>query len=534
MLFCLSVVLRFVSEEELANTYDPDTGWQAVNQYRDAIQLRENNPELARAEIARRVNRPASAVRGWLVEDKKPKVVQAVNEAHRRGWIGMESTSEQFRAINQLAAWIFSGGGIAETVFTPHFSVDDPLTISTVCQLSRWADLPYRIDGDRPDRGTVVIPSRAASVFGRVLYVLGVPVGVKAQKENLGLPAYLRSLSEEHQRDFLRVYVLNRGRDLGKDNVAGTYLHSLRSEAFCEKIKDLIESVTAGTATVGSKAEVWISAESVRDLAGGEPIRPALATKIAFGSLTPPTERAFASTYRRDKTPGGYRYLQLYEQVKERNETGYELAKQIDDLQRSSIQSWSQGSQPYVKRGIEAARELGWVSPPVESNTALALTSLVAWAFARGSIRADTYYPVFAIRSRDQRVYFEEIADELDLSYDIIREGNPNLPAEVRPADNGVVLGRLLSILGAPLGKKSDVIHLPPAYLHYSASHTSRFIETWCKHHATGDTKLSITIPPRLGEQFANGLETLLTEQLYWPTTRTGERELETVQNGRD
>ena len=525
------MVLRFVSEEELANTYDPDAGWQAVTQYRDALQLRENNPELARAEIARRVNRPASAVRGWLVEDKTPKVVQGVNTARRRGWIDMESTSEQFRAINQLVAWIFSGGGIAERVFTPHFSVDDPLTIATVCQLLRWADLPYRIDGDHSDRGTTVIPSQAAAVFGRALSVLGAPVGIKAQKENLGLPTYLRSLPEEHQRDFLRVYVLNRGRDLRKENVAGTYLHSLRSETFCEEITDLIESVTGGTATVGSATEVWISAESVRDLAGGEPIRPALATTIAFGSLTPPTERAFASTYRMHKTPGGYRYLQLYEQLKERDETRYELAKQITDLQRSSIHSWSQGSQPYVKRGIQAADELGWISPPAESNTALALTSLVAWAFARGSIRPDTYYPVFAIRSRDQRMYFEDIADELGFSYDIIRDGNPDLPAEIRPADHGVALGRVLSILGAPLGKKSDVIHVPPAYLRYSVSHTSRFVETWCKHHATGEKKLLITIPPRLGERFADGLESLVTEQLGWSTARTGECELETITN---
>ena len=128
-------------------------------------------------------------------------------------------------------------------------------------------------------------------------------------------------------------------------------------------------------------------------------------------------------------------------------------------------------------------------------------------------------------------MYFEDIADELGFSYDIIRDGNPDLPAEIRPADHGVALERVLSILGAPLGKKSDVIHVPPAYLRYSGSHTSRFVETWCKHHATGEKKLLITIPPRLGERFADGLESLVTEQLGWSTTRTGECELETITN---
>jgi len=525
------VVLRFISEKELARTYGPDAGWQAVEQYRDALRLREDNPELARAEIARRVNRSASAVRGWLVEGKKPKAVKAIDEAHQRGWIDIESTAEQFRAVNRLVAWVFSGGGVAERAFTPHFSVDDSLTLSTVHQLLRWAGLSYRIDSDRPKRGTVVIPSQAASVFGRVLYALGVPVGVKAQKENIGLPKYLATIAEEHQRDFLRVYVLNRGRDLRKDNVAGTYLHSLRSETLCEELKNLIESVTAGTATVGSKKEVWISAESVRDLAGGEPVRSALATKVAFGSLTPPTERAFASTYRKHKAPGGYRYLQLYKQVEESEQTGDKLMNEIDDLQLSSVQSWSRGSRPYVKNGVETVRELGWITPPAEGETALALTTLVAWAFARGSIRADTYYPVFTINSPDHRTYFEDTADTLNLSYEIVREDDPNRPGEARPTDNTSVLGRLLSVLGAPLGKKSEAIYLPPAYLYYSSSHARRFVETWCKHYADGDEKLTITIPPRLGNRFADGLEALLTEQLCWATTRTGTREFETIRD---
>jgi len=205
--------------------------------------------------------------------------------------------------------------------------------------------------------------------------------------------------------------------------------------------------------------------------------------------------------------------------------------KQIDDLQLSSIQSWSQGSRPYVKNGVETVRELGWITPPAEGKTALALTSLVAWAFARGSIRADTYYPVFTVSSRDHRTFFEEIADELNFSYDIIREDDPSLPGEARPADNSAVLGRLLSVLGAPLGKKSGYIHIPPVYLYYSSAHARRFIETWCKHYADGDEKLTITVPPRLGARFADGLKGLLTEQLGWPTTQTGKREFETTRD---
>jgi hypothetical protein len=529
----MSVVRRFISERELAETYGPDEGWQTVEQYREAHRRRKENPDLARAEIARRVNRPASAVRGWLVEDKTPRVLSALNVADQRGWLDIESTSEQFRALNQLVAWIYSGGGVAERTFTPHFSVDDSLTLSTVHKLLGLAGISYRIDSDRPSRGTVVVPSQAASVFGRVLCVLGAPVGVKANNEQIQLPDYLSALPQEFRRDFLRVYVLNRGRDIRRPNTAGTYLHSLKSETLCKELKSLIESVTTGTATVGSKTEVWISAASVRDLAGGEPVRPALATKVALGSLTPPTERAFASTYRENESPGGYRYLQLYEQVRDSDKTAHKLMKQIDDLTLSSAQSWDRGSRPYVARGTEKARELGWITPPAEGKTTLALTSLVSWSFARASIRSDTYYPAFTIASCEQRRHFEEIADTLDLSYKFIREGGSNQPpSEARPADNSAILGRVLSVLGAPLGKKSESNHLLPTYLYYSFLHARRFIETWCKHYASGDEKLTITVPPRLGERFADGLEILLAEQLCWQTTRIGEREFETIRGG--
>jgi hypothetical protein len=521
------VARRLISERELAETYD--NGWESVNQYREATDLRENNPDMSRAEVARRVSRPSSAVRGWLVENKKPQAVNALNEAQQRGWINIESTSEQFRAVNQLVAWIFSGGGIAERDFSPHFSVDDSVTLSVIDRLLRWANLPYRIDSDRPERGTVIVPSQAASVFGRVLSILDVPIGVKAHEENLGLPDYLASLPEKHQRDFLRVYALNRGRDLHKDNTKGTYLHSLRSETLCEEIKNLIESTTSGTATVGSEKEIWISAKSVRDLAGGEPVRTALATKVAFGSLIPPTERAFASTYREGEIPGGYRYLQLYEQVMEHDNSGFSLVKQIDDLKLSAVQSWNRGSKPYVQNSIEKANELGWITPQAESSIALGLTSLIAWTFARGSIRADTYYPAFSISSPSHRAHFKKIADDLNLAYEIVRENNSNLATEARPSDNSAILGRILYTLGAPLGKKGSNKHFPPAYLYHSSSHARRFIETWCKHYSDNNDERNINIPPRLGKGFADGLEVLMSEQLYWETTRVGDYKLRVI-----
>lgn len=513
------MTLRFVSEQELAETYDD--GWETINQYQKATHLRENNPEMARAEIARRVGRPPSAIRGWLVEDKTPRVLKGIREAQKRGWIDVESSSEQFRALNQLVAWIFSGGGVGERTFVPHFSIDDPLTLSTLDRLLQWMNLPYRIDSDRPNRGQVVIPKESAALFGRLLSVLGVPMGVKSTSDGLTLPGYLSTLSEEHQRDFLRIYILNRGRNL-TDSTAGTYLYALQSEDFCRELKGLIESVTTGTATLGKENEIWVSSESVRDLAGEEPVRTAVATRAAFGTLTPPTERAFASTYRKNKSPGGYRYMEVYEQVMESDKSRSNLASQIDGLREPTIQSWRRGSKPYVRNGIETIRELGWVSPQAESDTALGLTGLLAWAHARGTIRHDSYYPVFTIDCPENRPHFKKLAKKLDLKYELIRE-EQSRSTEIRISENGSALGRVLNTLGVPLNDADVEERSLPAYLYHRTSHARQFVTTWCEHYAEGDEELEITVPLRLGKRFADGLMVLLIERLSWKTTRTGD-----------
>lgn len=283
-------------------------------------------------------------------------------------------------------------------------------------------------------------------------------------------------------------------------------------------------------ATIGKENEIWISAESVRDLAEGEPARTALATRAVFGSLSPPTERAFASTYREDQTPSGYRYLQLYKQVIERDESRSKIAQQVPSLRESTIQSWRRGSKPYVRNGIETARELGWITPQTESDTALALTSLVAWVHARGTIR-ETYYPVFRISSQEHQSHFENVADDLDFEYNIIRDDDPNRPTEARISENGTALGRGLHILGVPLNDSKMEERVPPVYLYHHTSHARQFVTTWCVHYADGDEELIITVPLRLEERFTDGLEDLLTKQLFWSTTRIGERKLEVIPN---
>jgi hypothetical protein len=521
------VASQVVSERELADTYGPDDGWETVSQYREAIQVREQNPDMARAEIARRVDRPPSAVRGWLVEGKTPRVITGIQTAQERGWLTVDTNSEQFRALNQLVAWIFSGGGIGTDRFIPHFSVDDPLMLSALSQLLRWLQIGYRCrEPDDPERHLEVTPTDGGAVLGRILSVLGAPRGIKAQLDDLALPDYLPTADRQLRRDFARIYLLNRGRQIGTEGTNGTYIQSVPSSAYAQQIQDLFESVTAGTATVGHQNRIWVSSTAVRDLAGDVPLRSALATAAVHGSLTPPTDRAVASTFRRSESPGGYRYHQLYQTFCDRDESRATMASKLG-VPKTTIQSWRRGSKPYATNALERATERGWLTPPSDSATALSLTALLAWLLVRGSLR-ETYYPVFGAETAEQQDRFKSIAKTLDLEYNTVRPNDPNWPTELRPANDGTVLGRTLYSLGAPRQTEAQQIALIPPYVRHYRAHAKRFADICCLHHGieTEENVLTISIPPSLGEQFPTALMTLLSEQLTWEVATQTDREL--------
>jgi hypothetical protein len=517
------VVSQFVSEQELADTYDSGTGWETVTQYREATRLREENPNMARAEISRRVGRPASAIRGWLAEDKTPRVVTGLQTAHQRGWIDVNAESERFRALNQLVAWIYSGGGMSVDTFAPHFSVDDPLALGVLGNALRWLNIDYRCREPDSEEGHVeVVPSEGASVLGRVLTVLGAPRGVKAAQDSLSLPAYLSDVDPDLQRDFARIYLLNRGRHLTDEDTVE--VHSMPSAAFARKLKTFFDSVTSAEMTIGTQNRLWVPVAAVREVAGGSPVRSALATAVSAGSLTPPTERAVADTFRRTESPSGYRYTQLYNIVCSSDGSSAALARETG-IPEPTVQSWRRERTPPAVNALQRARELGWIAPTVESDTSLHLTSLVAWVIAHGTLR-ETYYPIFRTNTAAQCERFERLADGLGVPYGTVGLDDPNRSTEHRPSENGTTLGRVLYALGATRpGDVSDTLVLPPYLFHYPRQ-AQRFIEIWVLHHGDGSDPVRMAIPPRFGSHFTDGIEGLLVE-LSWDYERVDQETFE-------
>ncbi len=65
------------------------------------------------------------------------------------------------------------------------------------------------------------------------------------------------------------------------------------------------------------------------------------------------------------------------------------------ELPRGRVRGWIDDGKPDAARGIEVARDYGWLDATMQDQTFLALNTLVANVFSGGSIATDTFVPSF-------------------------------------------------------------------------------------------------------------------------------------------
>ncbi|MFC7114290.1 hypothetical protein ACFQH2_03995 [Natronoarchaeum sp. GCM10025703] len=206
---------------------------------------------------------PRGRIRAWQ-NGAKPDPARAVEVAEQRGWFeGVDS--EEFAALNQLVAWIFSGGSISRETFVPHFAVDDA-TEPRVTDALDTLDIDWRRErADESDRATEIVPTDHASVLGRALVVLGAPQGEKSDQSAFSLPEYLDDVSDELRYEFVDVYIRNRQTPQGERFVMG--FREERSEAYLQELANLIEDV-AGESVTASEKNIYLSSEAADALYG--------------------------------------------------------------------------------------------------------------------------------------------------------------------------------------------------------------------------------------------------------------------------
>ena len=136
------------------------------------------------------------------------------------------------------------------------------------------------------------------------------------------------------------------------------------------------------------------------------------------------------------------------------------------DLPRSRIRPWMENdARPDALRGIETAEGNGWLPLTADDDLFSAFNVLVAWIFSGGSINRN-YVPSFAVDRPGTRHQLTEALETLAISYEMVRESDAERATEVRPTRDASVLGRVLTVLGAPQGPKNETADISlPTYL---------------------------------------------------------------------
>lgn len=228
------------------------------------------HPSLGSQAISSRLDLPRSRIRGWIrkPDDEqrpaRPDAIRGIQIAERRGWLPAHYGANTFSALSRAVAWIFSGGSIDTTWYVPLFTIggtSDPRDLELLldelgvgCRVSREVE---------EGRAAEYRPAQNASVLGRVLSLLGAPVGRKTPDAPINLPSYLTDAPDSVRREFIEVYLQNRGqRYEDKETV---HFREDRSIEYLHELSDFIGDVSGERVTVSDR-NIIVSADAMRSL----------------------------------------------------------------------------------------------------------------------------------------------------------------------------------------------------------------------------------------------------------------------------
>lgn len=452
-------------EEDLLRTYpDSQDPVKTAEQYRRAHNLRRNDSSRTRASIARDVGRKPSVLRGWLVEGSKPRVIQALETADELGLVPLRADDRVFDSLNTLLAWVYAGGSINPDTFQPSLTINHRLHRAVAGPLLNPIGVGWRsIRASDTKQTHELRPRDGGAVLGRLLHALGAPKGGKSE-QSVTLPSYLADVSDYHRRAFARMYLLHRGGHANADGQSLTIQES-RDLDYFRSLQALFKSVTGVEVTINeSTPELYLPTDAIAALAGrtNSP-KVGLAARLIYGEdgdLV--SERRFLNTYSANSNP--WTVYHQYRAVLEANTQDdtlnkSQLAREVG-VNRSTVRQWLDGRMPYAVQGLETARDRGWIGVRAAGKNFALLNRLAAWLFVAGYIGESNLHPRFTIRGKVHATTLDDILSMLDIKYQTQSSGNT---PEVHPQADGAILGRVLHVLGVPLGKQTEdpLISLP-------------------------------------------------------------------------
>ena len=209
------------------------------------------------------------------------------------------------------------------------------------------------------------------------------------------------------------------------------------------------------------------------------------------------TKRELAQTYDTDSIPGPWEIVQQYNEAYRRrtssSESDWAIAKQLSPDHTSRVYDWlARDKQPQVVETVETAIEFRYVPLYADTKQFLMLNRLVAWIFAGGSISEDRYTPRFSLdRAELLTPLIQQTFDNFEIGYSSYERTTQGRGIEIEPNTSPVLIGRILSALGAPTGEKTShsLLHLPAYLLHTSSRIRYEFAAVYLLNRGTPSTE---------------------------------------------
>ncbi|SET50782.1 hypothetical protein SAMN04488694_107176 [Natrinema hispanicum] len=212
--------------------------------------------------VATATDTPRPRIRTWIDRGGEPDCVRGLETAREYGWLEADYDNPEFTALNTLVANVFSGGSITATNYQPSFALNHRGEESHVIDAIELAGVDYQVVDGREGRADEARPTEDASVLGRVLAVLGAPVGPKTDTR-LSLPDYLEGAPDDVRETFVYSYLENRA--IEHDGKATLTVREDRNRDYLESLAALIDDVAGGGVRF-SERDIVVSADATRAL----------------------------------------------------------------------------------------------------------------------------------------------------------------------------------------------------------------------------------------------------------------------------
>lgn len=246
---------------ELANTYDPQkhaTGEDLLTEYRTSMEWVEKHPDAGPTKAAEVLDLPYGRIYNWM-NGSKPGLVKTCDMASKLGWFDASVHSPVGSAFINLVAAILSGGTIAERDLAPSFIPEPKIQTDIMSAIETIGLSPKQVQ--RKERVSEIRLEDKHALLGRALVALGCSTGAKNETGPVELPECITAATDAQQRDFVRIYIINRG----SRNRDGLEISEQRAMSYRRELADVFRSVIDGPVTVSDR-RIYLPQDTVANL----------------------------------------------------------------------------------------------------------------------------------------------------------------------------------------------------------------------------------------------------------------------------